>query len=45
VTVKLLANNYRALNKHISDIQLSNKIITTYLPPTIQNEFLRLRNK
>jgi len=43
--VKLQAKYNAALSKHLSDIQLSKRTVTTYLSLTIQNELILLFGK
>ena len=44
-TLKLLAKYNAVIKEHLSVIQLSNKGMTTYLLPTIQNELIELLGK
>ena len=44
-TVKLLAKYSPILSNHLSDIRISKKMTTTYLSPTIRNEFALLFSK
>jgi len=44
-TVKLLAKYNPSPNKHLPAIQLSNKMTTAYLFPTIKNELILLLSK
>ena len=44
-TLKLLAKYNAVIKEHLSVIQLSSKSMTTYLPPTIQNELIELLGK
>ena len=44
-TLKLLAKYNAVIKEHLSAIQLSSKGMTTYLSPTIQNEFVELFEK
>jgi len=38
-SVKLIAEYNPVVNEHLSDIQVSKKRMSTYLPLTIQNQF------
>ena len=44
-TLKLLSNYSTIINEHIFGTQLSEKGMTTYLSPTIQNELIELLGK